>query len=123
MSVIPEQNDVIIDFSMCEFVDHSVMENLNDYQELFHKKGGNIEIIGMDMLDAKSEHPFALRRLLPIPGLMNNSKTKRQKDLELDCLNFALCVSNFHQVTTSCILKIILLLGFSKARGIFGNWK
>ncbi len=90
LSVIPEQNDVIIDFSMCEFVDHSVMENLHDYQELFHKKGGNIEIIGMDMLDAKSEHPFALRRLLPIPSLMNNTKTKRQKDLEVVASNFNL---------------------------------
>ena len=42
LSVIPEQNDVIIDFSMCSFVDHSVMENINDYQELFYKKGGSI---------------------------------------------------------------------------------
>ena len=101
LSVIPEQNDVIIDFSMCEFVDHSVMENLNDYQELFHKKGGNIEIIGMDMLDAKSEHPFALRRLLPIPGLMNNSKTKRQKDLELVALSFNLNYKPERQTSAS----------------------
>ena len=54
LSVIPEKNDVVIDFSMCGFVDHSVMENINDYQELFYKKGGNIEVIGMDMLGAKS---------------------------------------------------------------------
>jgi carbonic anhydrase len=101
LSVIPEQNDVIIDFSMCEFVDHSVMENLHDYQELFHKKGGNIEIIGMDMLDAKSEHPFALRRLLPIPGLMNNSKTKRQKDLELVALSFNLNYKPERQTSAS----------------------
>lgn len=99
LSVIPEQKDVIIDFSMCEFVDHSVMENLHDYQELFHKKGGNIEIIGLDMLDAKSQHPFALRRLLPIPGLINNSKTKRQKDLELMASNFNLSYNPERQTT------------------------
>ncbi len=99
LSVIPEQKDVIIDFSMCEFVDHSVMENLHDYQELFHKKGGNIEIIGLDMLDAKSQHPFALRRLLPIPGLINNSKTKRQKDLELMASNFNLNYNPERQTT------------------------
>ena len=90
LSVIPEQNDVIIDFSMCEFVDHSVMENLHDYQELFHKKGGNIEIIGLDVLGAKSEHPFALRRLLPIQGLINSGRTKRQKDLEQVAHNYKL---------------------------------
>lgn len=99
LSVIPEQKDVIIDFSMCEFVDHSVMENLHDYQELFHKKGGNIEIIGLDVLDAKSQHPFALRRLLPIPGLINNSKTKRQKDLELMASNFNLSYNPERQTT------------------------
>ena len=67
--------------------------------KLFHKKGGNIEIIGLDMLDAKSQHPFALRRLLPIPELINNSKTKRQKDLELMASNFNLIYNPERQTT------------------------
>ena len=59
LEAIPEKNDVIIDFSLCGFVDHSVMESVHDYQELFHKKGGNIGVIGLDILGTKSEHPFA----------------------------------------------------------------
>ena len=90
LSVIPEKNDVVIDFSMCGFVDHSVMENINDYQELFYKKGGNIEVIGMDMLGAKSGHPFALRKLLPLSSLIKSGSTKRQKDLEEVGLSFGL---------------------------------
>ena len=52
---------------MCEFVDHTVMENMNNYQELFSKRGGNFEVIGLDMHGTDSKHPFALRRILPIP--------------------------------------------------------
>lgn len=94
LSVIPEQNDVIIDFSMCGFVDHSVMENINGYQELFYKKGGNIEVIGMEMLGAKSHHPFAVRTLLPISGLIKSGTTKRQKDLEVVGASFSLSFSS-----------------------------
>jgi len=81
LEAIPENNDVIIDFSLCGFVDHSSMENIDDYQELFHKKGGNIEVIGLDVLGAESKHPFALRRMLPVQKMMPDNKTKRQKNL------------------------------------------
>lgn len=82
LDAVPETEDVIVDFSMCDFVDHTVMENLNHYLELFEKKGGNFEVIGLDMHDTKSEHPFALRRLLPVPKLFENNLTKRQKTIE-----------------------------------------
>ena len=90
LEAIPESNDVIIDFSLCGFVDHSVMESVDDYQELFHKKGGNIEVIGLDILGAKSKHPFALRRLLPLQKILPDNKTKRQKNLSLVADNFDL---------------------------------
>ena len=90
LEAIPEKSDVILDFSLCGFVDHSVMENVHDYQELFHKKGGNIGVIGLDILGTKSEHPFALRRLLPLQNIIPNNKTKRQKNLELVAGDFEL---------------------------------
>jgi len=90
LEAIPEQSDVIVDFSLCGFVDHSVMENIHDYQELFHKKGGNIGVIGLDILGTKSEHPFALRRLLPLQNIIPDNKTKRQKNLELVAADFEL---------------------------------
>jgi len=90
LEAIPEKNDVIIDFSLCGFVDHSVMENVDDYQELFHRKGGNIEVIGLDVLGAKSKHPFALRRLLPLQKILPDNKTKRQKNLSVVADDFNL---------------------------------
>ena len=82
LDAIPETEDVIVDFSLCQFVDHTVMENLNNYQELFTKRGGNFEVLGLDLHDTDSEHPFALRRLLPVPNLIKKSLTRRQTTIE-----------------------------------------
>lgn len=79
---IPEDQDVIVDFSMCEFVDHTVMENINSYQELFTKRGGHFDVVGLDMHDTDSKHPFASRRLLPVPKIIKNSLTRRQTSME-----------------------------------------
>lgn len=82
IDAIPETEDVILDFSLCKFVDHTVMENLNNYQELFTKRGGHFEVLGLDLHDTDSKHPFALRRLLPVPNLIKKSLTRRQTTIE-----------------------------------------
>jgi len=81
LDTIPETEEAIIDFSMCDFVDHTVMENIADYKETFRKKGGNLEIIGLDLLDAGSKHPFGLRRLLPVKKVLESTGvlTNRQE--------------------------------------------
>ena len=82
---IPENEEAIIDFTFCDFVDHSVMENLNNYAESFKRKGGHFEVIGLDSHNSASEHPFALRKnssaveeLAP----KATNPTKRQKSLQ-----------------------------------------
>lgn len=90
LDAVPEDQDLIVDFSLCEFVDHTVMENLNNYQELFAKRGGHFEVVGLDLHDTDSNHPFALRRLLPVPNLIKNSLTKRQINLESFANNYDL---------------------------------
>ncbi len=82
LQAIPETEDVVLDFSLCHFVDHTVMENLHGYQEVFLKRGGHFELIGLDLHDTKSEHPFALRRLIPGLGLLTKNLTKRQGTLK-----------------------------------------
>ncbi len=89
LDAITEDNEVIVDFSLCEFVDHTVMENLHNYQELFAKRGGNFEVIGLDMHGTDSKHPFALRRVLPIPSLLTNL-TNRQTTIEELAKDFSL---------------------------------
>ncbi|MCT4698742.1 SulP family inorganic anion transporter [Tenacibaculum haliotis] len=83
---IPESEDAIIDFSLCNFIDHSVMENLNNYAETFKRKGGYFEVIGLDGYKTGSEHPFALRKNNPFQLQENkNTLTKRQKSLQNIC--------------------------------------
>lgn len=83
LEAVPEDEDVIVDFSMCEFVDDTIMENINNYQELFSKRGGHFDVIGLDMHDTDSKHPFASRRLLPVPKIIKNSLTRRQTSMEV----------------------------------------
>ncbi|MCF7559545.1 SulP family inorganic anion transporter [Sabulilitoribacter multivorans] len=82
LDAIPEDQDVIVDFSMCEFVDDTVMENINNYQELFAKRGGHFDVIGLDMHDTDSKHPYASRRLLSVPKIIKSSLTRRQTTME-----------------------------------------
>lgn len=82
LNAIPETEDVVLDLSLCEFVDHTVMENLSVYQEVFHKRGGHLEIIGLDLHGTDSEHPFALRRLIPGIPFLTDNLTKRQTTLQ-----------------------------------------
>ncbi|WP_298901175.1 SulP family inorganic anion transporter [uncultured Psychroserpens sp.] len=93
LDAISEDNDVIVDFSMCEFVDHTVMENLHNYQSAFAKKGGHFDIIGLDMHDADSKHPFALRKLAAVPKLFGYNLTKRQENLETIAKDYSLSYS------------------------------
>ncbi len=88
LDAVPEDEDVIVDFSMCEFVDHTVMENIHSYQELFKKRGGHFDVIGLDMHDSDSKHPFALRRMLPVPKIIKNSLTRRQTNIESLAKNY-----------------------------------
>lgn len=93
LDAIPEDKDAVVDFSLCEFVDHTVMENLNNYQELFLKRGGHFEVVGLDMHDTDSLHPFALRRLLPVPNIFKSNLTRRQTNLEALAKNYTLYYS------------------------------
>ena len=81
---IPQTEKVVVDFSMCSFVDHTVQESLHNYEELFVRKGGVFEIIGLDVHETDSSHPFAVRTLRPIQNLrvFGGGKTKRQQQLE-----------------------------------------
>lgn len=79
---IPENEDVILDFSRCSFVDHTVMENVNDYINTFTSKGGHFEVIGLDLHGSHTAHPFALRRISATKRLASKNLTKRQKTLK-----------------------------------------
>lgn len=89
LDTIPENNDAIIDFSLCDFVDFTVQESLIGYQESFKRKGGTFEIIGLDIHGASSKHPMAIRSLVPYSTkkIPDTSLTKRQEELKKIVLN------------------------------------
>lgn len=90
LDAVPENEHVVLDFSMCSFVDHTVLEGLENYRSAFDKKGGSIEVIGLDKHDADSFHPFAIRKILPVAALKPIERyfTKRQKDLEEAAMDY-----------------------------------
>lgn len=90
LEAIPETSDVVLDFSMCSFVDHTTMDSLNNFQELFDKKGGNLDMVGLDNYGSDSAHPFALRRVINVPNVLQNNFTKRQAKLKEIATQFSL---------------------------------
>ena len=83
LNQIPETEEAIIDFSLCDFVDDSVMENMSNYTESFARKGGHFEVIGLDEAKSTNNHPYALRKMIPKQiKTIHKYLTKRQKAIE-----------------------------------------
>ncbi|MGB5983515.1 MAG: SulP family inorganic anion transporter [Nonlabens sp.] len=82
IDTIPEDSDVVVDFSLCDFVDHTVMGNLYNYEELFHKRDGHFEIIGLDLHGSVTSHPFALKKLTRGFPFISDRLSRRQSGLE-----------------------------------------
>ncbi|WP_103069097.1 SulP family inorganic anion transporter [Aquimarina sediminis] len=93
LDTIPEDQDAIIDFSLCDFVDYTVQESLLGYQDTFNRKGGSFEITGLDIHGTSSEHPLAVRSLIPFSKKIKigakSNLTKRQEDLQKIATDFS----------------------------------
>ena len=90
LDLISENEEVILDFSMCSFVDHTVLEGLENYREIFDLKGGHIELVGLDKHETDSLHPFAIRKIIPLRALKPIERyfTRRQEDLKETAKDF-----------------------------------
>jgi MFS superfamily sulfate permease-like transporter len=60
-SGIQKYNELILDFSGVAFVDHTVMEHLEDYARLAKLNGKEVHIENADGLNPVSNHPLAAR--------------------------------------------------------------
>jgi MFS superfamily sulfate permease-like transporter len=58
---IPQGKHVIIDVNEAKLIDHTCMENLHQFELEYHRKGGSVEIQGMEHQHPISEHPLAMR--------------------------------------------------------------
>ena len=120
LEAVPENQNVIVDFSMCEFVDDTVLENMHSYQELFKKRGGNFDVIGLDMHDTDTKHPFASRRLLPVPNIIKMSLTRRQTSIKTLAQNYHLNYSSEKQKEVS-FLNNFLFFNTKKINHIYNE--
>ncbi len=81
---IPAGKNLILDFSLTNFVDHSVQEHIYHFGQNYKKTGGSIEVVGLDIHEPTSSHPFAARRILRLTSVINKKPilTKRQQKLK-----------------------------------------
>ena len=83
LDTIPLSSRVILDFSLSEFVDYSVLEQLENYYHAFRESGGDMEIIGLENLGAKTPHALAPRLPASEIGSSRAELSRRQKTLRL----------------------------------------
>jgi MFS superfamily sulfate permease-like transporter len=78
---VENTDELILDFSKVDFVDHTVMEHLEDYARLAKQKGKDVQIENADQMHPVSNHPLAAR----------DRKTKiRLKDSNIEPRTFSL---------------------------------
>ncbi|WP_299435812.1 SulP family inorganic anion transporter [uncultured Aquimarina sp.] len=119
---IPEDGDVVVDFSYCDFVDYTVQESLFGYQETFQRKGGSFEITGLDKHGTASEHPLAVRSLISFSKKfkIGSNLTKRQEDLQKVADDFSWNYSPKKQEDTT-ILNNFLFFKIKKVKYIYNS--
>jgi MFS superfamily sulfate permease-like transporter len=61
LDVIPHESKVVVDLSLTEFVDHTVMEHLSEFEENHIRRGGEFDIIGIDSHLASTSHSLSVR--------------------------------------------------------------
>jgi MFS superfamily sulfate permease-like transporter len=54
-------NELILDFSRVSYVDHTVMEHLEDYARIQKQKGNKVYITNIESLNPVSKHPLSAR--------------------------------------------------------------
>jgi MFS superfamily sulfate permease-like transporter len=58
-----ERRNIVVDFTQCSLVDHSVMEKMHELERDFTDAGLHLEIAGMEGHKPLSQHDFATRKL------------------------------------------------------------
>ncbi len=83
---VPPTSNLIADFSNTLFVDHTVMEHLAGYEELFHQKGGELEVVGLESFAPSATHPLGVQSRTKKP-LTPASKALHSSGLKLQSLS------------------------------------
>ncbi|MFY0672899.1 MAG: SulP family inorganic anion transporter [Bacteroidia bacterium] len=77
---LPQKKHVMLEFSTARLVDYTVLEFVYKRSFEYNEQGGNMELLGLDVHQSSSHHPWSLHINRPKRKLRLN---KRQKDLQL----------------------------------------
>jgi MFS superfamily sulfate permease-like transporter len=69
LDTLPRQHAIILDFTNASLVDHTVMENLHQYQHDYRHEGGEFELVGLEHLQKNSDHHLASRKLKTVKAI------------------------------------------------------
>lgn len=129
LDVIPYDASINVDLSLTEFIDHTVLEHLSEFEESHIRRGGDFEIIGMDTHLTATRHPLATRfkRDGRRPDPEKPTLTSRQKKLQelalendwgfdLSVRRFVLSFEKFHLFRFKTVDRI-----YNKMIGEIGN--
>ncbi|MCR9153654.1 MAG: SulP family inorganic anion transporter [Bacteroidetes bacterium] len=83
LDTIDPHSELILDFSLAHYVDHSVLEHIQQYRIRFEAAGGSLELIGLDDLYPSSSHPLSNRKPRGKKGQAKGKLSRRQKFLRL----------------------------------------
>jgi len=81
-SGVEKYDEVLLDFTDVTFVDHTVIEHLEDYERNAKLKGKEVHIRNIDSLNPLSSHPLAARDRNAKRVLQNTITDKREVKLQ-----------------------------------------
>lgn len=76
---LPAGAHLILDFHKTQLVDHTILEFVHDFRRRYRQDGGELDIVGLDVHQASSDHPTALHTLAR--PKRQSRLTHRQQDL------------------------------------------
>ncbi len=79
---IPPKSNTVVDFTHTSLVGHTMLEYIHDYQYLYNTNGGALDLTGLDIHRASSDHPDALHTQGRIKRRKSITFTKRQIELQ-----------------------------------------
>ena len=59
LDALPAEKTVVLDFSEARFIDHTVVERLEDWEAEYERDGGHVERVGMEGLVASGHSPVS----------------------------------------------------------------
>jgi len=62
---LPAGSKVMLDFSDCTLIDHTVVQRLHDFEAEFRRGGGEVERVGASHLQNSTKNPFSARLIAP----------------------------------------------------------